>query len=178
MTFPLDCSWNFWEMARFAKGTTPSLSLNRIRTTVGAWEKLLQRKPDLLRFWRLAWRTRENSKVTQILEMVRATVDSCGQSVEKNADVATIACAMANVLGDDAMVSTLGETPYDTSFGGGLRLETIWPAGSALGFERPMIFSLLTNDRLCLTISGYEPRPTMLSGMHDLLEKACMVESS
>jgi hypothetical protein len=178
MTFPQDSSWNFWDMARFAKGTTPSLSLNRIRTTVGASEKLLLRKPDPLRFWRLARRTRENSKVTQILEMVRATMESWGESVQNNPDVQTIACAMANVFAHDAMVSTLGDTPYDTTFGDNLRLETIWPAGSALGLATPMIFSMLTNDRLCLTISGYEPRPTMLPGIRDLLENACMVESS
>jgi hypothetical protein len=178
MTFPLDSSWNFWEMARFAKEATPRLSLNKIRATVDGWEKLLQRKPDPLRYWKLARRIREKSRATQMLGMVQATMESWRQSVERNPDVATIACAMTNVFGHDAMVSTLGETPYDTSFPGGLRLETIWPAGSPLGLETPMIFSTLTNDRLCLTISGYEPRPAMLSGMHDLLEQACMVDSS
>ena len=76
-------------------------------------------------------------------------------------------------FGEDVLLSNLGRTPFDSTFGH-LHLDSLWGPSVLAGLpEMQTIGVTTTNDLLCLLLTSYKPIPRLLETMEAILSDFC-----
>ena len=91
------------------------------------------------------------------------------------ANVETVARAMAQGMGYELVVTNVQQFPFDNIFGD-LTLEGLWGPSALNGFEGEQAVAMATvNGSLHLVHTSYTPIGTFLNRAVDLLMNACRV---
>jgi hypothetical protein len=102
-----------------------------------------------------------------------AMIGQLGPFMASRPGVADVAAFWAQRLGYDLNVSNLGEAPIETRIGD-LRLEALGGPSILIGFEGEQGIGVATaNGSLTLLHTSYEPLPSLLEVMEQLLIEAC-----
>jgi hypothetical protein len=100
-------------------------------------------------------------------------IGQLGPVISSRPGVADVAAFWAQRLGYDLNVSNLGEAPIENCIGD-LRLEALGGPSILIGFEGEQGIGVATaNGSLTLLHTSYEPLPSLLEAMEQLLIEAC-----
>ena len=116
-------------------------------------------------FWELARRTKEDVTAAATPEALKAGVAAMRGLVASGLTRARAAEMLQKEFAEDLLLSNLGRTTYDSSFGE-LFLESVWGPAVLAGLpEMRTVGVVTTNEELCLLLTSYRSIPELLETM-------------
>jgi Condensation domain len=124
-------------------------------------------------FWDLARWAKEGLLPFQTMEGVRKMSGVLEKKFSNQANVETVARAMAQGMGYELVVTNVQQFPFDNRFGD-LTLAGLWGPSALNGFEGEQAVAVATvNGSLHMVHTSYTPVGTFLNRAVDLLMNAC-----
>jgi hypothetical protein len=126
-------------------------------------------------FWDLARLAKHGLSSVKSPENISKMIDLQSTAASTNLTVEQASQLKRNAFNAQVMLSNLGRLPFDGAFGP-LRLETLWAPVALRGIEGEQTLGAVTvNGSLHLTHTSPAPIPGLLTGMEDVLRKACAI---
>jgi hypothetical protein len=124
-------------------------------------------------FWQLARVAKHGLSGIKSTENVSRMIDLQFKAVSSNLTVEQASQLKRNSFNAQVMLSNLGRLPFDSTFGP-LKLDALWAPSALRGIEGEQTVGAVTvNDSLHLTHTSPAPIPGLLTGMEEVLRKAC-----
>jgi NRPS condensation-like uncharacterized protein len=126
-------------------------------------------------FWDIARFAKDGLSAVKSSEDISRKIDLQSTAVSSNLTVEQAFQLKRNALNAQVMFTNLGRLPFDSTFGL-LKLETLWAPCALRGIEgEQTIGAISVNGSLHLTHTSPTPIPGLLTGMEEVLCKACAV---
>jgi hypothetical protein len=129
--------------------------------------------PSGINFWDLARWAKQALLPFQTMEGVGRMAGVLGKTFLNDANVETVARAMAQGMGYELVVTNVQQFPFENRFGD-LTLEGLWGPSALNGFEGEQAVGIATvNGSLHIVHTSYTPVDKFVSRAVDLLMNAC-----
>jgi len=126
-----------------------------------------------LSFWEIARSTRQGIVEASTREVLTAVTNFMQGMIGNVLTKAAAAETLHHAFAMDILLSNLGKTPFESTFGH-LKLESLW-GPAVLGSLRRVqtVGAATTNGFLCLLLTSYEPIPLLLQTAETILSDIC-----
>jgi hypothetical protein len=126
-------------------------------------------------FWELARFAKDGLSTVKSRENISRKIDLHSTAVSSNLTVEQAFQLKRNVFNAQVMFTNLGRLPFDSTFGP-LKLESLWAPCALRGIEGEQTLGAVTvNGSLHLTHTSPVPIPGLLSGVEEVLHRACAI---
>ena len=127
-----------------------------------------------LSFWEIARSVRQGVVEALTRDALAAVTTAMQGMIADGLTKAGAADMLHGAFAEDVLLSNLGRTPFDSTFGH-LHLESLWGPSVLAGLpEMQTIGVATTNDSLCLLLTSYKPIPRLLETMEAILSDLCL----
>ncbi len=124
-------------------------------------------------FWDLARHARRGVAASQNEQAILAAVSALKQVIGNRPDVVSAAAFISQVFAHEAILSNLGELPFESRIGD-LTMTSVWGPAVLASFDGEQSIGAATVDgRLFLTHCSYTPIGGLLDEMRTTLVRAC-----
>ena len=128
---------------------------------------------ESLSFWDIARSVRQGIVEASTREALLAVTTAMQGMIADGLTKAGAAAMLQGAFAEDVLLSNLGRTPFDSTFGP-LHLESLWGPAVLAGLpEMQTVGVATTNDSLCLLLTSYEPIPRLLETVETVLSEVC-----
>jgi hypothetical protein len=125
-------------------------------------------------FWNLARFAKEGLSAVKSLESISTLIDRHSEAVSTHLTVKQADQMKQKVSNAQVMFTNLGRLPFDSTFGT-LRLADLWAPFALRGIDREQTLGAVTvNGSLHLTHTSPKPIAGLLTGIEEVLRKACI----
>lgn len=128
---------------------------------------------ESMTFWNLARFAKDGLSAVKSPESISMMIDRQSKLVSTNLSVEQADQLKRNMFNAQVMFTNLGRLPFDSTFGA-LQLADLWAPFALRGIAKEQTLGAVTiNGSLHLTHTSPEPIPGLLTGIEEVLRKAC-----